>query len=114
MVSPMTTTPVAPPADTRRQWISLRVIRERNGDSLTSLSKRSGVSLSYLSQLENGDRDPTPAATKKLAMALNVPLSIIEKERRIALSEDVYARVLAELGVDDTNAPWWLVVKDAS
>lgn len=67
----------------RTQWLELRVLREKNGDSLTSLSKRSTVSLSYLSQLESGDREPNVVVTKKLAIALNVPLSVLEKERRI-------------------------------
>lgn len=70
-------------ATERKQWLELRVLREKNGDSLTSLSKRSKVSLSYLSQLESGDREPNPVVTKKLAIALNVPLSVLEKERRI-------------------------------
>lgn len=68
---------------TRNQWLELRVLREKNGDSLTSLSKRTKVSLSYLSQLESGDREPNAVVTKKLAVALNVPLSVLEKERRI-------------------------------
>lgn len=67
----------------RTQWLELRVLREKNGDSLTSLSKRSTVSLSYLSQLESGDREPNATVTKKLAIALNVPLSVLEKDRRI-------------------------------
>lgn len=65
-----------------RVWLELRTIRELNGDSLTSLHQRSGVSLSYLSQLENGVREPNPVVTKKLARALNVPVSVLEKHRR--------------------------------
>lgn len=64
-------------------WKELRVIREKDGHSLTSLSKSSGVSLSYLSDLENGNRQPNAVQTKKLAVALNCPVSVLEKDRRI-------------------------------
>ena len=60
-------------------WLELRSIRTLNGDSLTSLSQRSGVSLSYLSQLESGQREPNAVVTKKLAQALKVPVSVLMK-----------------------------------
>lgn len=63
-------------------WLELRTLREMNGDSLSSLSRRSGVSLSYLSQLENGVREPNAVVTKKLADALKVPTSVLKKEHR--------------------------------
>lgn len=69
-------------ADTSRTWLELRVLREKNGDSITSLSKRAGVALGYLSDLENGKREPNAGITKKLAVALNVPVSVLEKHRR--------------------------------
>lgn len=65
-------------------WWRLRVLRERTGMSLTDLSKGSGISLSYLSDLENGKREPNARVTKLLAQALNVPIAVIEKEDRIA------------------------------
>ncbi|HUX70847.1 MAG TPA: helix-turn-helix transcriptional regulator [Cellulomonadaceae bacterium] len=78
----MSTTPHQQP------WISLRVIREKDGHTLTSLAKAAGgMSLGYLSDLEAGKREPNPAITRRLAVALNVPISVIEKDRRI--TEDV-------------------------
>jgi transcriptional regulator with XRE-family HTH domain len=68
-------------ADEHKTWLELRVIREKNGDSLTSLAKRAEMSLGYLSDLENGKREPNAGVTKKLAMALNVPVSVLEKHR---------------------------------
>ncbi len=67
----------------RRTWLELRVIREKDGHSLTSLAKAAEMSLSYLSDLENGQREPNARMTKKLAQALNVPISVLEKHRRI-------------------------------
>jgi transcriptional regulator with XRE-family HTH domain len=63
-------------------WIELRVIREKDGHSLSSLAKSAGVALGHLSDLENGKREPTAVVIKKLARALNVPVSILEKRRR--------------------------------
>lgn len=60
-------------------WRELRVIRERTGWASADLSRESGVSAPYLSQLENGDRWPNPRVTKKLADALRVPVSVLER-----------------------------------
>lgn len=68
-------------------WIELRVLREKDGHSLTSLAKAADMSLSYLSDLENGRREPNARMTKKLAVALNVPVSVLEKARRIEAGE---------------------------
>lgn len=73
----------------KNPWIELRVIREKDGHSLASLAKAATneegkpMSLGYLSDLENGKREPSAAITKRLAQALNVPVSVLEKERRI-------------------------------
>lgn len=62
-------------------WIELRVLREKDGHTLSSLARHSGVSLSYLSQLESGVRKPSVAVIAKLAQSLNVPKSMIEPRR---------------------------------
>lgn len=62
-------------------WLELRVLRERDGYTLTSLSKEAGVSLGYLSDLENGRRWPNPKMTKRLADSLKVPYSVLIKPR---------------------------------
>jgi len=67
----------------RQTWMELRVLREKDGHSLTSLAAAADMSLSYLSDLENGRREPNARMTKKLAQALNVPISVLEKARRI-------------------------------
>jgi transcriptional regulator with XRE-family HTH domain len=41
------------------------------------------MSLSYLSDLERGRQLPSAEATRKLAVALNVPVSVLERERRV-------------------------------
>ncbi len=69
-------------------WWELRVLREKDGHSLTSLAavttlgEGRPMSLGYLSDLENGRRQPNAKVTKALARALNVPVSVLEKDRR--------------------------------
>lgn len=64
-------------------WDQLRVIRTKDGQSLAELSRTSGVSLGYLSDLENGHRWPNPTQVKKLAIALNCPMGVLERTRNI-------------------------------
>lgn len=66
----------------RQIWVELRVLREKDGHSLSSLARAAEMSLGYLSDLENGKREPNARMTKKLAQALNVPVSVLEKQRR--------------------------------
>jgi transcriptional regulator with XRE-family HTH domain len=60
-------------------WQELRIIRERTGWSSADLSRESKLSAPYLSQLENGDRWPNAKVTKQLAVALKVPVSVLER-----------------------------------
>lgn len=76
-------------------WNELRVIRTKDGHSLASLSKASGVSLGYLSDLEGGHRWPNATQLKKLALALNCPVSVIERHRNV--DSDGNAIALREL-----------------
>lgn len=60
-------------------WQELRIIRVRTGWSSADLSRESKLSAPYLSQLENGDRWPNAKVTKQLAVALKVPVSVLER-----------------------------------
>lgn len=71
----------------RATWTQLRVLREKDGHSLSSLAAVTvnadgkPMSLGYLSDLENGKRRPSAAVIKRLARALNVPMSMLEPRR---------------------------------
>ena len=67
-------------------WWELRVIREKDGHTLTSLARTAGMSLGYLSDLENGRRQPNAKVTRALAVALNVPISVLEKPRPLEVA----------------------------
>jgi len=54
----------------------LKKLREKRGLGIRQLSKYSGVSSAYISQIENGDRGtPSPRILQKLAAPLKVRLS---------------------------------------
>lgn len=61
-------------------WHELRVIRERTGFSAADLAKEAGMSPGYLSDLENGKRWPNAKMTKKLAVALAVPFTVLRRD----------------------------------
>lgn len=66
-------------------WHELRVIRTKDARSLTDLASSCDppMSLSYLSDLERGRQMPSAEATRKLAAALNVPVSVLERKRHV-------------------------------
>jgi transcriptional regulator with XRE-family HTH domain len=45
--------------------------------SLATLAARSGLSVSYISLLERGKRDPSLSAVEEISSALGVPVSIL-------------------------------------
>lgn len=64
-------------------WQELRVIRTKDNQSLTALAEKAKMSLSYLSDLERGRQLPSAEAVHKLAIALNVPASTLERRRHV-------------------------------
>lgn len=53
----------------------LRTLRAQHGWTLEDFAKRSGLSKSYLSRVEDGERQPSLAALLSLSQALGVPLA---------------------------------------
>lgn len=54
----------------------IRHLMDANGDTQSTLSKRSGISKSLLSEILSGERQVTLAAATKLAAAYCVPKSV--------------------------------------
>lgn len=81
-----------PDAPERTTWTELRVLRTKDGHSLASLARAAvdengkPMSIGYLSDLENGKRYPNPRVIKRLATALNVPMSMLEPRRVLEAS----------------------------
>jgi len=55
---------------------ALKLCRTQKGMTKTKLSELSGLSISYLSLLEQGKRDPNISTVNDLCKALNIPASI--------------------------------------
>jgi transcriptional regulator with XRE-family HTH domain len=64
---------------------ALKTCRINKGWSLKQLSEKCDLSISYLSLLEKGNRDPNLSALNKICDAMNVPISIV-----IFLASDVH------------------------
>lgn len=63
--------------------IGTRIIQLRNQKGLTQqeLSQRTGLAPSYVSRIENRHLEPRPQTLRKIAAALEVPISEIFQER---------------------------------
>ena len=56
---------------------AIQLARSKRKLSQTALARRAGISVSYLSLLERGRRDPPLSTLKKIAAALVMPLEIL-------------------------------------
>jgi transcriptional regulator with XRE-family HTH domain len=59
----------------------VKTLREKDGSTMSDFAKRVGISLGYLNDIESGRRTckRNPAIVKRIAEALNVPMSMIER-----------------------------------
>lgn len=89
---------------------AIRWFRQQQGISQGDVASRADCSVSYLSLLENGKRDPTVSTVTRIADALQVPVGtlflvasepaelgdidelVVEKLRRAAVSPMIQAR----------------------
>lgn len=55
---------------------ALKMCRTQKRVSKTKLAKLSGLSISYLTLLEQGKRDPNLSTIEKICGSLNIPISI--------------------------------------
>lgn len=56
---------------------AIRLCRIQKGISQSELAERANISVSYLSLLERGKRDPNFSTVESISSALNIPLSIL-------------------------------------
>lgn len=56
---------------------ALSLCRTQRGMSKSALANKAGLSVSYLSLLENSKRDPNLSTLEKICHALNVPSSVL-------------------------------------
>ena len=56
---------------------SIKLCRTKRGLSQEDLARKVGLSASYISLIEKGDRDPAVSTAEKIATALGVPMSLL-------------------------------------
>ena len=61
------------------EWVEFRETRIAKGYSLSAFARASVISKGYLGDLEKGHKLPSPVMLAKIAVALNVPLGVIER-----------------------------------
>lgn len=61
-------------------WTQLTKLRESRGWSKAQLASNSGVSNTYISELESGKKQPTITTIRKLAKALEVSIADLIEE----------------------------------
>jgi transcriptional regulator with XRE-family HTH domain len=67
--------------------ISENIRRLRGVMSMRELGRRAGVSVGYVSKLEDGIISPTISKLERIAAALNVPIEALFREERPSGSE---------------------------
>lgn len=87
----------------------LRDFRLQKGQTLRQVAARASVALGYLSELERGQKEASSEILASLALALDVPLSVILREvsDRMALVEGVLPEefLLRTKEVSDLTVP---------
>lgn len=67
-------------------WLQLTKLRESKGWTKAKLASNSGISNTYISELEAGKKQPTIKTIKKLANALEVSIvDLIEEDNTHAI-----------------------------
>ena len=56
---------------------AIKFCRQQKRFSIPDLAEKSGISVSHISLLERGKREPSLGALEKICRALNVPLSVL-------------------------------------
>ncbi len=83
----------------------VRLAREARGLTQTALASEAGVSQAYISQVENGDREPDPVQTDRIAEALDRPVTFFTQADPITRGgiSDFYHRKRSTAGKRDLN-----------
>lgn len=89
---------------------AIKLCRNQKNLSKTKLAELSGLSISYLTLLEQGKRDPNLSAIEKICQALQVPTTILmflaadndeKAEMSTELAEKLSVLALSLIGSDD-------------
>ncbi|MGD2109907.1 MAG: helix-turn-helix transcriptional regulator, partial [Phycisphaerae bacterium] len=56
---------------------AIRIVREAKGIRLAVLAERAGVSVPFISLVERGERQPSLAVLRKIAVGLGIPAEVL-------------------------------------
>jgi transcriptional regulator with XRE-family HTH domain len=92
---------VVPAADRARSMLNgvarkIRLLRERHGMTQEDFAARCGISVSFASLLERGERTPSYETLVQVASALQIPLAELFREQTMELHDDPYYLRLIE------------------
>ncbi len=65
---------------------AIRHHRQMAGWNSTPFAEKVGINVSYLSRLENGKRQASPAVLSRIAKALKVPMSTLVDKPKTAIA----------------------------
>lgn len=68
---------------------TLKEYRKKNGFTLKKLSDISGVSLTFISDIENGRKKPSTKKAKQLADALNIDVKLLLDEKIAEMIDEI-------------------------
>ena len=97
---------------------ALRRARIEQGQTLRQLSRRSSVSLGYLSEIERGQKEASSELLSSIcgALALSIPNLLLEVSRsmQIQLQASAIRPALAIISIDNTGSPESVNIEDAA
>ncbi|MCS7202576.1 MAG: helix-turn-helix transcriptional regulator [Dictyoglomus sp.] len=79
----------------------IRKIRKQKNLTLEELSKKTGLSLSYISLIERGLKNPSLKALEKIAECLDISPSIFFREEDIDEKESIEVFLRANTNLDE-------------
>jgi transcriptional regulator with XRE-family HTH domain len=70
--------------------LNVKIFRKKSGLGLAELAKKSGISASFIGNIEKGSRKPTLYTIEKITAALGIGVTAVFtfKEKNISLPED--------------------------
>lgn len=77
---------------------AITMCRLQKGLSKTELAEKSGLSTSYITLIEQGNREPNISVINKICLALGIPLSILvflaaDDEDNIGISQELSEKI---------------------
>ena len=79
-------------------------IRNKHGFTQEEVAERSGLSLSYISELERGNSNPTLATMERLAKSFDAELAeLLEFKHGLASSQEIRQRLIKIIAATDAK-----------